>query len=113
MRRNMTADERHLWHDYLKDCPAKFQRQKAIGRYIVDFVCFSAQLIIELDGEQHSGEDAYAHDEKRTRELQSRGFRVLRFRNHDVRTHFEGICATIERALTDASVHGRMSSDGA
>lgn len=113
LRKHMTPYERHLWYDYLKSCPRKFQRQKAIGPYIVDFVCYAARLIIELDGEQHGEEDAYLHDEARTHYMEQHGFRVLRFRNHDVNTHFEGVCQTIERALEDKNIQGRMSSDGA
>ena len=49
----MTAEERHLWYDFLKSYPVRFLRQKVIDNYIVDFYCHSARLIIELDGSQH------------------------------------------------------------
>ena len=111
LRRSMTPDERHLWYDYLRTCPWKFQRQKAIGIYIVDFVCYQAHLIIELDGEQHNDTTAYQHDEKRTKYLEEQDFRILRFSNRDVRSHFDSICAWIERAIVNSHIHGRITSD--
>ena len=111
LRHAMTPDERHLWYDYLRTCPWKFQRQKAIGIYIVDFICYEAHLIIELDGGQHNDEDAYRHDEARTKYLEAQGLRVLRFSNRDVRSHFDSICALIEQALENPAVHGHITSD--
>ena len=53
LRKQMTKEERHLWYDFLKSYPVQFKRQYAIGAYIIDFYCFQAKLIIELDGSQH------------------------------------------------------------
>ena len=53
LRKNMTPWERKLWYDFLRTYPARFQRQKAIGKYIVDFYIAEAKLVIELDGSQH------------------------------------------------------------
>ena len=63
LRQNMTPQERHLWYDFLRLAPARFQRQRPIGRYIVDFVCVSAKLIVELDGSQHCEPEALVWDE--------------------------------------------------
>ncbi|WP_349312333.1 DUF559 domain-containing protein [Brevundimonas subvibrioides] len=60
----------------------KFQRQKVIGRYIVDFVCFRHRLIVEADGPQHDDPDA---DAARDAWLTAQGFRVLRFPNRRAR----------------------------
>ena len=49
LRRNMTKEERHLWYDFLRQHPARFSRQKVLGRYIADFYSAKAQLVIELD----------------------------------------------------------------
>ena len=79
LRRNSTDAERVLWR-HLRNkrlLGYKFRRQAVIGRYIVDFVCFSQNLIVELDGGQHPAQSGY--DAKRTEWLQSRGYRVLRF----------------------------------
>jgi very-short-patch-repair endonuclease len=66
LRCNLTKEERHLWYDFLKDYPVQFNRQKVIGNYIVDFYCFQAKLIVELDGSQHFEEEALIYDEQRT-----------------------------------------------
>ena len=60
----------------------RFRRQAPIGAYIADFVSHERKLIVELDGGQHTGRQAY--DDRRTRWLESRGCRVLRFWNDDV-----------------------------
>ena len=49
----MTKEEKHLWNDFLRTYPIRFMRQKIIGRYIADFYCAKANLVIELDGSQH------------------------------------------------------------
>ena len=46
LRRNMTKEERHLWYDFLRQHPARFSRQKVLGRYIADFYSAKAQLVI-------------------------------------------------------------------
>ena len=53
LRKNMTKEEKHLQYDYLKEYPIRFIRQKIIGKYIVDFYCAKAKLVIELDGSRH------------------------------------------------------------
>ena len=63
LRRDMTPQERHLWYDFLKDYPVRFQRQKAIDSFIIDFYCASAKLMIELDGSQHFSAQGLAYDE--------------------------------------------------
>ena len=96
LRREMTRQERHLWYDYMRKCPAQFRRQKQFGYYIVDFYCARHMLVIEIDGSQHYEPEQKRKDEERTAYLNSLGLHVLRFSNHDVDTHFEGVCATID-----------------
>lgn len=62
----------------------KFRRQVSLGRFIVDLVCFEKRLVLELDGGHHQAQAAY--DEQRSTWLESQGFRVLRFWNHQVLT---------------------------
>ena len=104
----MTPSERHLWYDFLHDHAPRFQRQRPIGPYIVDFVCYDAGLVVELDGEVHGGEEALRHDEARSRYLAQAGFRVLRFRSRDVFEQFAAVCEGIELAVKDAGVRGMM-----
>jgi very-short-patch-repair endonuclease len=71
----------------------KWRRQVPIKPYIVDFLCLEAKLVVELDGGQHN--DQVAYDERRTRHLETLGYRVLRFWNSAVLTNREGVCDTI------------------
>ena len=59
LRKNMTPWERKLWYEFLRNYPMRFQRQKAIGNYIVDFYCAKIGLVVELDGgwALHAGTD--------------------------------------------------------
>jgi len=57
LRRAMTPEEKHLWYDFLQKHPVKFLRQKILGRYIADFYCAKAKIVIELDGSQHYVEE--------------------------------------------------------
>ena len=79
---------------------AKFRRQVPTGRYIADFCCLSAKLIVELDGSQHAEN---VRDEERTRYLASKGFRIIRFWNHEVNENLEGVVETI---ITEAVARG-------
>ena len=101
LRREMTKQERHLWYDYLRTCPAKFHRQKQFGYYIVDFYCAALQLVIEIDGSQHYEPEERARDEAWTAYLNSIGLKVVRFSNHDVDAHFESVCATIDNMIRE------------
>lgn len=78
LRSNMT-EEKILWYALRakRFLNTKFKRQQILGYYIVDFVCFSAKLVIELDGSQHLEQQDY--DEQRTIFLNNQGFNVLRF----------------------------------
>ena len=95
LRRNMTKEEKHLWYDFLKKLPVKFNRQKVIGCYIVDFYSAEAKIVIELDGSQHYKEEAREKDVVRDEYLDSLGILVLRYTNIDLHKNFEGICRDI------------------
>ena len=95
LRRNMTKEEKHLWYDFLKKLPVKFNRQKVIGTYIVDFYSAEAKLVIELDGAQHYEERSREKDIMRDTYLNSLGILVLRYTNIDFHKNFDGICKDI------------------
>ena len=103
LRKNMTKEERHLWYDFLKGLPVTFNRQKVIGKYIVDFYCASLNLVIELDGSQHYEEKGQANDKTRDEYLSGLGLTVLRYSNYDINMSFEGVCADIQKRLSTAS----------
>ena len=95
LRKNMTRQEKHLWYDFLRDYPVKWYRQRSVGRFIVDFFCFKARLVIELDGSQHYTEDGMEYDSIRTDILEKYNLEVLRFTNLEVDENFRGVCETI------------------
>ena len=97
LRRNATDAEALLWSKLRNRqlCSAKFRRQVVIAPYIADFICFDARLIIEVDGGQHSEET----DASRTAFLETQGFKVIRFWNHEVLTNIEGVLETIHREI--------------
>ena len=95
LRKNMTAEERHLWYDYLKDCPYTFHRQYVALDYILDFFCPSARLGVELDGSQHYEPEKMLDDARRTAELNTYGIEVLRYTNADIKHRFNSVCEDI------------------
>ena len=99
LRKNLTKEERHLWYDYLRTYPVKFLRQKIIGKYIVDFYCAKAKLIVELDGSQHYEEKGMEYDAERTAFLEQYGIRVLRIPNNEVNKNLSGVCEYIDLAV--------------
>lgn len=100
LRTNATDAEQKIWY-FLRNRQFekfKFRRQHPIGVYIVDFVCLEQKLIVELDGSQHAEKTAY--DVRRTKTLREKGYRILRFWNHDVLQNTNGVLETILAELT-------------
>ena len=100
LRREMTPWERKLWYCYLNKYPIRFYRQKPIGKYIVDFYCPKASLIVELDGGGHYEEIAERKDSERTKQLEKLGLKVIRFSNMDIDRNFRGVCAEIDKEVS-------------
>ena len=96
LRKNATKQENHLWYDFLSRYPVRFRRQVTIDRFIVDFLCAKANLIIEVDGSQHYTESGKVYDSERTAVLQALGYFVLRVSNNDVDCHFAEVCEQID-----------------
>ncbi|MBQ8605697.1 MAG: DUF559 domain-containing protein [Clostridia bacterium] len=99
LRKNMTKEERHLWYDFLRSYPIRFSRQKVLGKYIVDFYCAEAKLVIELDGSQHYEETAIEKDTERTLYLEQYGLKILRIPNNQVNQNFNGVCEYIDNEV--------------
>lgn len=106
LRTNMTDAEKVLWGVLRakRFYGLKFRRQVPIGKYIADFVCHSAKLIIELDGGQHNDEEIKEADRLRTLFLENEGYNVLRIWNDEIFTNIEGVC---EKILNSLSLCGR------
>ena len=91
----MIDTEKRLWSKIRGKQLKGFQvyRQKPIGRFVVDFYCPKAKLIIELDGGQHYSEAIQAKDGSRDRYMERVGLKVLRFSDREV---FENLCGVLE-----------------
>ncbi|MFO1173096.1 MAG: DUF559 domain-containing protein [Hyphomicrobiaceae bacterium] len=108
LRRQSTEAERRLW-ERLRGRRLeglKFRRQVPIGRYIADFVCHDAKLIVEVDGSQH--DDVVAADAERTRALEAAGYLVVRCWNNDVMAQIEAVVAMI----ADTAIAARRGDSG-
>ena len=101
LRKDATKQENHLWYDFLRGYPMRFQRQKTIDGFIADFYCHAAKLIIELDGAQHYDEQGLARDKERTAILSEYGVEVLRFSNTEVENDFRRVCTVIDSAVQE------------
>ena len=120
LRTHQTDAEERLWY-YLRAhrfMGLKFKRQKPIGNYIVDFICFEPPVIIEADGGQHVDNTAY--DRRRDRYLQSQGFSVLRFWNNEILRETNAVLESIRQAVlalspdpSPACGRGEMTEDSA
>jgi very-short-patch-repair endonuclease len=102
--RTMTRAETLLWR-YLKAHRIDglgFRRQMPLGNLTADFICLSAKLIVELDGETHDFTSRQLADSKRDAFLKSAGFTVLRFPNDDVISNLAGVVEVIRQT---ASAH--------
>ena len=99
LRKNMTREEKHLWYDFLRFYPIRFSRQKVLGKYIADFYCAKAKLVIEVDGIGHFTEEGMKHDEERTEFLLGYGLKVIRIPNEMINKNFKGACEYINRTV--------------
>ena len=101
LRKNMTKEERHLWYDFLRTYPVKFNRQKVLGKYIADFYSAKARIIIELDGSQHYEQINVEKDTERTKYLEQFGLTVVRIPNNFVNKHFRETCEYIDNIVKE------------
>ena len=116
-RKNLTPWERKLWYEFLSRYPVRFQRQKAIGNYIVDFYCAKARLAVELDGGGHYNPEQALADARRTAELEKCGISVIRICNLDIDRNFRGVCEfldlQVQKSLPQSATLTAPSSEGA
>ena len=100
MRHGPTPQEDKLWRRLRgrRFAAHKFRRQVPIGAYIVDFVCFEARVIVEVDGAQHAESP---HDRQRDAWLSAEGFRVLRFWNNQIDQQMDAAADAIWHALEE------------
>ncbi|MEF3367347.1 endonuclease domain-containing protein [Methylocystis sp. 9N] len=102
LRREATPAERNLWTQLRQLEIGAVPRQDPIGPYFADFACHRTRIVVEIDGAQHGFDDERLRDEKRTRFLETTGYPVLRFWNHEVLRDLESVVDTICAALYQA-----------
>ncbi len=99
LRKAMTPQERRLWYCFLREYPVRFRRQRIIERFIADFYCSAAKLVIEIDGAQHFTVTGKEYDQIRTDILKRYGLAVLRFTNAEIDQHFREVCMRIDNMV--------------
>ena len=99
LRKNATPQENKLWYEFLRTYPVRFNRQRIVGNFILDFYCAKARLAVELDGSQHYEDKVINHDEQRTEYLKNLGIYVLRFTNLEINESFYEVCTVIDETV--------------
>jgi very-short-patch-repair endonuclease len=100
LRAELTPPERRLWHRLNRRQldGIKFRRQAAIGPYIADVLSHDTMLIVELDGDTHADVNQGRKDETRACFLETKGFRVIRFLNSEIREDIDDVVRRIRLA---------------
>ena len=100
LRQKMTNAEKRLWSLVRNNrLGLKFRRQVPFGPYIADFFCFSAKLVVELDGSQHYRAEDKEYDTRRDEYLEAHGLTVLRFSNKEFLANQDGVCQIIRERV--------------
>ncbi|HSA99835.1 MAG TPA: endonuclease domain-containing protein [Anaerolineales bacterium] len=100
MRHPQTVAEATLWHTLRnRQTGFKFRRQHPIERFIIDFYCAEARLLIEVDGESHLEPSQEEYDKARTEYLEELGYKVIRFTNNDVRYNINAVASKILQTI--------------
>ena len=110
MRHPQTPAEATLWQALRnRKLKLKFRRQHPIDRFIIDFYCADAKLLIEIDGASHFEPGQEEYDKARTEFLEEMGYRLIRFTNHDVRYNLAAVVDEIQRTAVSrvAEVKGK------
>jgi len=101
LRQSMTKEERRLWFEFLRFYPVKIRRQAVLGKYIVDFYCAEAKLVVEIDGSQHYEKRVKEKDNNRTEFLKGYGIEVVRIPNSDINDHFREVCEYVDMNIKE------------
>ncbi len=102
MRHPQTPAETILWHTLRnRQHGFKFRRQHPIDRFIADFYCAQAKLLIEVDGTSHLEITQKEYDRARTEYLEEMGYKVIRFTNENVRCNVEEVVSEILQSVNN------------
>jgi very-short-patch-repair endonuclease len=99
-RKNPTPAEKRMWFQVLRNKAfqnLKFTRQKPLDRFIVDFYCSRFLLVVEIDGDSHTGQEEY--DRQRTERLGRYGITVFRYTNIEVMKNLEGVYEDLQEKV--------------
>lgn len=97
LRREMTPAEKVLWDEIRANkLGVHFRRQQIIEGFIVDFYCHQADLVIEVDGSVHDGQEQKEYDDQREKVLTEMGLRVIRFKNYEIKKNIHGVVDKIK-----------------
>lgn len=100
MRQPQTPAEATVWRALRnRKTGHKFRRQHPIYRFIIDFYCARAKLLIEIDGESHLQAEQIEYDTARTEYLEELGYKLIRFTNNDVRYNLKSVVIEILRMV--------------
>ena len=101
LRKSMTPAEKVLWERLRNKQVSglRFRRQHPIKDFVVDFFCYDALLVIEVDGTVHDETSQKERDEQRTIILQKLGLKEIRFTNYEVIHHTDQVIKKIETEL--------------
>ena len=113
LRGHMTLAEKTLWYNLKarQMCGYKFRRQHGIKEYVVDFYCPELKLAIEADGESHESKEAKEYDNRRQREIESKGIRFLRFTDDEIVGNPDLVVKRIEREIERLSLSKGSPTD--
>ena len=103
LRHNQTIPEQILWRAIRsrRFYGFKFRRQVQIGNYIVDFICYDKNLVIELDGREHLTPEKLEYDANRTAFLEEKNYRVVRYYNTDIFNHLDDVLQDLWNKLQE------------
>jgi very-short-patch-repair endonuclease len=104
LRKTMTKAEACLWKYVLKAKKLNgysFRRQRPIGKYIADFICFELKLIIEVDGYSHTLEDVYNKDIVKSNILKNLGYEVIHFTDAEVLNDISNVIRRLELYINE------------
>ena len=114
-RHPLTPAEAKIWSRVRnRGLGFKIRRQHPIWRFIADFYCAEAKLVIEIDGDSHAEPSQEEYDKARTEWLEERGYQVIRITNEDVHRHLEDALKEIylvcKERVTKLKIEGERNS---
>jgi very-short-patch-repair endonuclease len=112
-RAQLNAPERLLWSRLrlFRGSGFHFRKQAPFQDYVLDFVCHSRRLVVEVDGSQHAEERQAQHDFVRDAILRRHGYEVLRVSASDVMRNLEGVMAQVDEAIHLQALRARMEAE--